>query len=201
MVIFNEVIKTLTPLLRQKGLTKKGNNYYLELDKNYGIVNFQKGRDSTKDVTFFTINFGVYSDVLGRLQNGNNDLVKRDIGQCQWEARVGMFMPESPDHWWKIVDSDNVRDIVSNLIEILQTIVIPEITKRLSDEDLINSWINENYAGTTEIGRFKYLTTLLNKKKDFNTLNQIVEAFMLQSQGKPNASIAHEHLKEIGYNK
>ncbi len=33
------------------------------------------------------------------------------------------------------------------------------------------------------------------------TLNQVVETFMQQSTGRPDASIAIEHLKEIGYKK
>ncbi|MDQ1151802.1 hypothetical protein QE382_003786 [Sphingobacterium zeae] len=78
---------------------------------------------------------------------------------------------------------------------------MPEINKRLSDEGLINSWMNDSYAGTTEIGRFKYLTTLLKAKGDFDTLNQVVETFMRQSKGKPNAIRAIEHLKEIEYSK
>ncbi len=78
---------------------------------------------------------------------------------------------------------------------------MPEINKRLSDEGLINSWINDGYAGTTEIGRFKYLTTLLKTKGNFDTLNQVVETFMQQSKGKPISSRAIEHLKEIEYSK
>lgn len=202
MDIFKELIKALTPLLKQMGFNKKGNNFYLELGKNYGIVNFQKSRDCTKEVVKFTVNFGVYSNVLGQVLDYNyNNSTKPDVDQCQWEARVGYFMPDSPDYWWKVNVSDDLSKIASNVMEVVQSIVMPEINKRLSDEGLINSWMNENYAGTTEIGRFKYLTTLLKTKRDFNTLNQVVETFMQQSKGKPNASIAIEHLKGIEYSK
>lgn len=78
---------------------------------------------------------------------------------------------------------------------------MPEINKRLSDESLINSWMNDSHAGTTEIGRFKYVTSLLKAKGDFNTLNQVIETFMQQPKGKPNVSRAIEHLKEIEYSK
>ncbi len=199
MDIFKELIKTLTPLLNQLGFNKKGNNFYLELGKNYGIVNFQKSRDSTKEVILFTVNFGVYSYVLGRY--GYNDSAKPEVEQCHWQSRIGSFMPNSPDYWWKVNTSDNMIGIASNVIEAVQSIIVPEINKRLSDEGLINYWMNENYAGTTEIGRFKYLTILLKNKGDFNTLNQVVESFMQQSKGKPNASRALEHLKEIEYSK
>lgn len=201
MDIFKELIKALTPILKPMGFSKKGNSFYLEVGKNYGIVNFQKSRDSTKDVTKFTINFGIYSDILGRLQYDYNSSAKPEVEQCQWRARVGAFMPGSPDYWWNVNTSDNLSGITSNVMEVVQSIVVPEINKRLSDEGLINSWINDSYAGTTEIGRFKDLTILLKAKGDFNTLNQVVETFMQQSKGKPNASRAMEHLKEIEYSK
>jgi hypothetical protein len=201
MDIFKELIKTLTPLFKQMGFNKNGNNFYLELGENYGIVNFQKSRESTKEAVKFTINFGVYSNILGRFQYGYDDSIKPEVEQCHWEARVGDFMPDNHDYWWKVNISDNLSDIASNVIEAVQSIIVPEINKRLSDEGLINCWMNENYAGTTEIGRFKYLTILLKTKGDFGTLNQVVVTFMQQSKGKPNASRALEHLTEIEYNK
>jgi len=199
MDTFKKIIKILTPLLKQMGFNKKANNFYLEADKYYGVVNFQKSRDSTKEVVLFTINLGVYSNVLGRLQYGHSDSLKPEVEQCHWQSRVGSFMPGSPDYWWEVTISDNLDSITSNVREVIQSIIVPEISKRLSDEGLIHCWMNESYAGTTEIGRFKYLTTLLKAKGDINILNQVVETFMQQSKGRPNASRAIEHLKEIEY--
>jgi len=201
MDIFEELIKALTPILKPMGFSKKGNSFYLEAGKNYGVVNFQKSRESTKDVVKFTINFGIYSDVLGQLQYGFNSTAKPEVERCHWQARVGIFMPGIPDYWWNVSTSGNLSGITSNVMGTVQSIMVPEINKRLSDDGLINSWMNESYAGTTEIGRFKYLTTLLKSKGDFDTLNQVVETFMQQSKGKPNTSRAIEHLKEIEYSK
>lgn len=201
MDIFKEVIKALTPILKSMGVSKKGNSFYLEAGKNYGVVNFQKSRESTKDVIKFTINFGIYSDILGQLQYGYNSSAKPEVEQCHWEARVGDFMPGSPDYWWNASTSDNLSGITSNVMKTVQGIIMPEINKRLSDEGLLTSWMNDSYAGTTEIGRFKYLTTLLKAKGDLDTLNQVVETFMQRSKGKPIASRAMEHLKEIEYSK
>ncbi|AZA75188.1 DUF4304 domain-containing protein [Chryseobacterium indoltheticum] len=197
MDIFKELIKKLTPFLKSLGFSKKGNSFHLELDKNYGIINFQKSRESTEDVLKFTINFGIYSNVLGQSEYDYNNLSKPEIEQCQWNSRVGAFMPNSPDYWWIINFTDDLNTYTQDLVDNIQNIIIPEINKRLSDEGLINSWLNENNAGTTEIGRFKYLTTLLKIKGDFNTLNHIIETSMQQMKGKPNAKLAIEHLKEI----
>lgn len=199
MDIFKNIISELSPMLKPIGFNKKGNNFYLGLGKNFGIVNFQKSRDSTKELVVFTINFGVYSNSVGQLIDGYNDLARPEVEQCQWRARVGAFMLGSPDYWWKVKMSDNLNSTTSSVMEAVQSIIVPEINKRLSDEGLISCWMNEGYAGTTEIGRFRYLTTLLKTKGDFNTLNRVVETFMQQSKGKPNALRALEHLKEIKY--
>ncbi len=195
--MFKNIIKELSPLLKRIDFVKKGNNFYKVSDKNYGVINFQKSKNSTKEVLIFTINFGVYSNVLGQLLYGHNDLTQPEVAQCQWWARVGYFMPGSPDYWWNVNISDNLNNVISNVMEAVQSIIVPELDKRLSDEGLINCWINESYAGATEIGRFEYLTTLLKAKGDFNTLNRVVETFMQKSKGKPNAAIAIEHLKEF----
>lgn len=201
MDILNELIKAIGPSMKQMGFTKKGRTFYLEAGKNYGVVNFQKSRGSTKDVLKFTLNFGIYSDVLGQFEYDYNDGAKPEVEQCHWIARVGSFMPGRPDYWWIVNMSDSLSNSSSNVIEAVQNIVVPQLNIRLSDEGLIDSWMKESYTGTTEIGRFKCLTTLLKAKGDFSTLNIVVETFMQQSKGKPKAKWAIEHLKEIGYSK
>lgn len=199
MDILKEILKELSPLLKEFDFVKKGNDFYKVSEKNYGIVNFQKSLDSTKEGIKFTVNFGVYSGILGELLGGYNNVIKPRVYDCQWQARVGTFMHGSPDYWWFVKISDNIDGVISELKEAVQNIIVPELNKRLSDEDLIKSWINEKHAGTSAAGRFIYLTTLLKAKGDFNTLNQVIETFMKESEGKPDATRAKEHLKEIGY--
>lgn len=201
MDIFKEFITAINPSLKQMGFIKKGNSFYLEAQKNFGVINFQKSRESTKEVIKFTINFGVYSDVLGQLEYEYNNSVKPEVEHCHWLARVGAFMTGSPDFWWEVNVADDLNSVASNVMGVVQNIIMSEINKRLVDEGLIRCWMNESFAGTTEIGKFKYLTTLLKVKGDFNILNQVVETFMQHSKGKPNASIAIEHLSAIEYRK
>jgi hypothetical protein len=199
MDIYKEIIAKINPLLKQFGFTKKGDSFYLEAQKNFGVIKFQKSIESRKELVKFTINFGIYSDLLGQLQYDYNNSVKPEAEQCHWLARVGAFMRDSPDFWWEVKMSDELNSVVTNIMGIIQNIVMAEINKRLTDEGLMNCWMNESFAGTTEIGRFKYITTLLKEKKDFNTLSKVVETFIEKSKGKPNVSLAIEHLKEIEY--
>ncbi len=201
MKIYNEIIANINPILKQMGFVKMGSNFYVESNKNFGVINIQKSKESKKEVLKFTINIGVYSDVLGKLQYDYNYSIKPKLEQCQWLARIGFFMKDNPDFWWEINVSDDLNIIALNVIEIIQNIAIPEINKRINDEGLLNCWMNEAFAGTTEIGRFKYVTTLLKVKGDFHALKQVVETFMEKSKGSPSASIATDHLKNIEYYK
>lgn len=195
-----EIINHITPFLKKEGFEKKGNNFYKKLHKNYGIINFQKSQDSSNDYLKFTINFGVYSDNLGQTFDFAYDESKLpDVWSCHWLARIGQFMPASPDHWWSINSSDSLDNINSVVISNIQNIVIPEIGEHLADDYLAECWLMNKYAGTTVINRFKYLTFLLKVKGDFNSLNIFVESFMQEFEGKPNAKLALEHLKEIEY--
>lgn len=200
MKILKEIINVIAPFLKKQGFDKKGNNFYKKLHKNYGIINFQKSQDSTNDYLKFTINFGVYSDNLGQTFDFAYDESKLpDVWSCHWQARIGQFMPGSPDHWWSIKASDSLDNINSVVISDVLNIVVPEINEHLSDNGLAECWLKNMYSGTTVLNRFKYLTLLLKTKGDLNTLNTVVESFMREFHGKPNAKLALEHLKEIEY--
>jgi hypothetical protein len=198
MDIFKEVIKGLTPLLKHKGFAKKVNSFFIDLDKNYGVINFQKSKESNNEKIKLTINFGIYSDVLGQSEYGDKNSIQK-VEECHWRARIGDFMLGKPDFWWKISLSDNLEVLISSIKNNLENIILPEIEKRLTNENLINSWMNDPFAGTTEIGRFKYLSTLLKDTGDLSRLNEIIEKFIEHSKGKLNFALAVEHLKTIEY--
>ncbi|WP_343657924.1 DUF4304 domain-containing protein [Chryseobacterium sp.] len=195
-----EFIDTITPLLKKDGFDKKGNNFYKKLHKNYGIINFQKSQDGNKDEVKFTINFGVYSDLLGRVVDFDYDNSKvPDVWSSQWQARIGHFMPDGHDFWWKVQAGANSSEIISDIIDNIQNIILPEIDKRLTDEGLMKSLIKGDFIRSTAVERFKYLTMFLKAKGDIETLNEVVEKFMQQPEGKKYHDIVKEHLQEIEY--
>lgn len=202
MDILKEIIKSITPFLREKGYSKKGNSFYLRSDSNFGIINFQKSQDGNKDEVKFTLNFGVYSDVLGKVVDFDYDNSKvPDVWSSQWQARIGNFMPDGHDFWWKIQAEDNLFEIISNIIDNIQNIILPEIDKRLTDEGLMKSLIKGDFIRSTAVEKFKYLTLFLKAKGDIETLNEVVEKFMQQPDGKKYHDIVKEHLQELEYSK
>ncbi|TXI94984.1 MAG: DUF4304 domain-containing protein [Chryseobacterium cucumeris] len=200
MDILKEIIKSITPFLKEKGYNKKGNSFHLKSDNNFGIINFQKSQNGNKDEVKFTLNFGVYSDLLGKFVDFDYDTSKvPDVWSCHWQARIGQFMPNNPDHWWSIKASDSLNNINSILISHIQNIILPEIDKRLTYEILMKSLIKGDFIRSTAIEEFKYLTIFLKAKGDIEALNEAVEKFMQQPGGKKYSDIVKGHLEEIEY--
>ena len=68
MKSFETIVDNLFECLVPCSFKKKGNNLYIKINQNYGIVSFQKSTYSTKETIKFTINIGIYSKVLSELQ-------------------------------------------------------------------------------------------------------------------------------------
>ncbi|UIR57851.1 DUF4304 domain-containing protein [Sphingobacterium sp. SRCM116780] len=201
MDILKEITKSITPFIKEKGYSKKGNSFHLKSNNNFGIINFQKSQDGNKDEAKFTINFGVYSDLLGKVVDFDYDNSKvPDVWSSQWQARIGHFMPDGHDFWWKVQAEDNLYEITSNIIDNIQNIILPEIDKRLTDEGLMKSLIKGDFIRSTAVEKFKYLTIFLKATGDIEALNEVVEKFM-QQDGKKYHNIVKEHLEEIEYRK
>lgn len=194
--ICKDLIKDLKPLMNDIGFISKSSNFIKKLEDNFGIINFQKSRDSNADFLKFTINFGVYSDILGKLEYFESK-TNPEIIDCQWQARVGQFMDGRPDYWWEIFFSDDPKYLTIDVFKKIDSIILPEIEKRMSIDGLISCWLNEDHYGTTEISRFKYLTYLLTVKRNIDMLSKEKERFLDLSKGKPNYLSAIQHIKEI----
>lgn len=194
--IFKELIKDLKPLMKTIGFINKGSAFIKRLEDNFGVINFQKSRDRNAEFLKFTLNFGVYSDILGKFEYYESK-INPGIIDCQWQARMGKFMDGKPDYWWKIYKSDNTDDLITQVHNQITDVVLPEINKRSSINGLINCWLNENQYGTTEIGMFKYVTTLLKVNGDMNRYNKEVAHFLESSKGTPAYHLANEHLKKL----
>lgn len=199
MDILKELLTILSPKLKKIGFTKKGNSFYLFFEKNHGVINFQKSRDSSKEEILFTLNFGVYSYVLNQfLSFDKENIDKPDLDNFHWYSRIGAFISGNSDHWWKVKISDNLNLIASNVLRIIENNLMPELNLRLNDEGLINCWLTESKAGTSAFGRFRNLTILLKEKEDFNTLNQVIDSFLKERMANTYIVLEQEHIKKLG---
>lgn len=130
MDVYNQIKGDLAPLLGECGFTKNGGSFYLRFAKNCGVIAFQKSSRSSKDFVLFTLNLGVYSNLLGEKVDGFDNLVYPDVEQCQWASRIAAFMPGLPDYWWQIETTvSDAKKLTGLIFEQIKTIVIPELKK------------------------------------------------------------------------
>lgn len=193
---YKDLLKAVEIFLKQEGLTKKGNTYYLAKDGNLGVINFQRSRDMIEGGAKFTINLGVFSSRLSEaLPYGIKG--KPAIEDCHWRIRAGYLLPQKQDHWWIVDEGISIDGLVEEIITVLKEKLLPEVKKYMSDESLKNSWMKGDLEGITDLERFVFLTTLLKLDKD-ERLKNVVDDFVSLSKGRSMEASVQEHVKELG---
>jgi hypothetical protein len=193
---YKDLLKAVEIFLKQEGLTKKGNTYYLAKDGNLGVINFQRSRDMIEGGAKFTINLGVFSSKLSEaLPYGIKG--KPAIEDCHWRIRAGYLLPQKQDHWWIVVEGQPIENLATEIIAALEAVLLPELKRSVSDESLKNKWMDSVSGGITEFQRFVFLTTLLKLDKD-ERLKNVVDDFVSLSKGRSMEASVQEHVKELG---
>jgi hypothetical protein len=194
---YKNLISNIGNILQKEGFLKKGNTFYIRENDNWGILDFQKSRNSTLNEVLFTINIGVSLTILRKFNN--EDLKQKpELEKSHWNKRVGFLLPEKKDYWWKINNDTDLEQLTDEISKILINVCIPEILKHISDESLEIEWLNGVSSGPTELQRYIFLTTLL-KLSNSDKLPLYIEKLKLFSRGKAFEEIAKEHTKSIGF--
>lgn len=128
--------------LKAIGFTKKGDTFYTYKNNNWGLINFQKSKISTREMISFTINMGICSSALRKTVDYYPEKgTKPEIESCHWNARIGSFMKGRPDFWWSISASSLLDNVIKDVLTSIKSIALPAIEERISDESLIrNGW-------------------------------------------------------------
>lgn len=161
---------------------KKGETYFIQRNRNYGIINFQRRKDSSPDSTVFTINLGVYSWTLMILDRIRVRTFP-GIRHCQWKRRIGFLMDQQQDHWWSIDANSSMSGLVAGISDLIKMRAIPEIEKYIIDENLERLWMDGNANSLTHQQTLLYLIALL-KRKNKPELNAKVDELIDISRGK-----------------
>lgn len=194
---FKHLLTELTSLLKAYGYSKKGNTFFLNGNGNWGLIEFQKSKSNLPGTISFTINIGVFSSVLWEKLGYGKPKEKPDTPMCQWTMRIGFLMPQKKDHWWQINDQHDIKLIIDEISKVLVELGIPQVNLHLSDEGLINAWLNKESGGLTDYMRLMNLVTLL-KLKDNPILPATIKE--LRSIAKDSAMVMsiNEHLTKLG---
>jgi hypothetical protein len=194
---YKHLLNAIGSFLKTLGFTKKGDTFYILSEGNWGLINFQKSKDSSKGTVRFTLNLGVQSITLAQVLE-NNSTDRPTIEDCHWKKRIGFLLPQKEDYWWVIEEnSTSMENLVGEISDILTETVLSDLKSHITDESLKQEWLNGLSEGVTELQRYIYLTTILKLSND-ERLSTIIDAFLSFSKGKSYEYTAKEHSKELG---
>ena len=192
---YKNLISILSGILQKNGFLKKGNTFYIKENTNWGILNFQKSKNSTIHEVQFTINLGVSSTILRKF---NNEDIKQkpEIEKSHWRKRIGFLLPENKDYWWRISRDTILEQLINDISEILINIATPEILRHITDKSMETEWLNDISSGITDLQRYFFLTALLKLHND-DRLPLYIEKLKLFSKGKVFEEVVIEHIRVL----
>lgn len=193
---YKSLLAVVGDSLKAQQFIRKGDTFYLFKDNNWGLINFQKSRNSLTPSVSFTLNIGVISARLRKILYKNDLEGKANIEDCHWKKRIGFLLPVKQDYWWLIGPDTSLEHLINEILTILETLAIPEIERHITDEALKLMWLTGAGEGATELQRYIYLTTLLKLSSD-DRLAKIVGDLVAFSKGKSYEFTAKEHIKEL----
>jgi len=197
-VLFNELLKEIvSPLMRERGYTRRRNTFYLPYAGNYGLINFQKSVSNNSETLRFTINLGVASarllDFLATKHQGLDLL----IDDCHWSSRIGFFLSPPHDKWWTINAGTSLAEVGREINGCLIEIAVPEVEKHLSDTALRDLWLSGNSPGLTSFQRLVYLSLLLKTIGPRDLLEDTINQIKLNSENDPSNIGATYYLDQL----
>ena len=168
---YRQVVSLVAPSLKRERFAQYRNTFYLNINGNWGLIDFQKSKESKPDATIFAVNLGVASQRLLLHFSSTPPDTKPDIWDCQWRIRLGHLI-ENKDKWWSIDNETDIDQLVKLLQDYLLSLAVPEIKKYIDDESLRDLWLSGKSPSLTKIERLRYLRMLV---KDLGPYDQLAD--------------------------
>lgn len=183
--------------LKAHGFTKKSSTFYVRREGNWGLLNFQKSRESSVEAVYFTINLGVSSTRIREFLDKDKKSRPAAVDECHWKIRVGFILPDKKDTWWKIDERTRLESIFAEFTAIILNKCISEIMSHISDESLMLNWLGGTSEGLTSLQRYIYLTTLLKINNKPN-LSEVISEFKKFAEANSLEHRVKIHLQKLG---
>jgi hypothetical protein len=201
MDAFREAIENIAFTLKECGSSRKDNTFYIRQFENWGLINFQKSRNSSASNVIFTINLGTCSKLLIEFFTPEKINEKPSIEDCHWRQRIGMLLPEHSDKWWSITNQTSIAQFIKEIQDCLHNKGIPEIKRYMANEQLQSLWLSGQSPGLTDIQRLMNLSVLLKASGAIDQLEMVSHQLEKLSKGKPTAPMARQHLSRLQRNR
>ncbi len=171
----------IIPYLKNHQFIRRGSKFYRDLGEIIWLIDFQKSRSNTKELTSFTINLGVFSKTISGFYGDKSLETKFIQDDCHIKKRIGYLMKENTDVWFTIEHNTSLEIFGKEICGLLETAAIPFLSQYKYDNSLYKFWVSGEYGGNTKLGRLHYLLILAVKFGDKNQISEILEEFKKNS--------------------
>lgn len=196
-VLYKELISDISSLMKAEGFLRKGNRFCYQLGNNWGLLDFQKSRDSTVDQVIFTINIGTCSGRLLEFFSPDLSKQKPTIAICHWRERIGFLLPLQQDKWWSIQTNDLIDPLTDQIRDLIVQNVIPSIKQYITDHQRCSKWLSGKSPGLTDIQRLLNLCVLLKMEGMYNAFHEVLKELDDKSTGRPVEIMIRRYLKKL----
>ncbi|HEX4762081.1 MAG TPA: DUF4304 domain-containing protein [Sphingomicrobium sp.] len=125
---FNGFVADMAQMLKPAGFRKRANTFHWEARDSWSVLNVQKSQWSPANEKTVTINLGVASKPLLRLDLfGVGSREPPPENHCHWRIRLGRLM-DGLDVWWAICDEDSRRRTAGEISSAITSLACPLLT-------------------------------------------------------------------------
>ena len=194
--VFKELLNNLKPFFKSYNYSKKGNSFYCLKEGNYGLITFQKSRQSTISKVIFTINMGIYSQALANFFTPESIKLQASIEDCHWTQRIKEQLTPFYEKWWSIDDQTSIIELSEEVQDHLKRSIV-EIDEHISDKKLQSLWLSGQSPGITNLYRLMNLSVLLKYSGDVEQLKLVKEELKKISEDTKSTYIVKQHLLSL----
>ena len=159
-------------------------------------MTFQKSRTSNVSKIIFTINMGIYSQVLASFFTFNQIKLPPSIEDCHWIRRIEDELPPYHEKWWTIDDHRSITELTQDVEDYLKK-SITEVDEHISDQKLQLLWLSGQSPGITNLHRLMNLSVLLKYSGDIVQLKSVIHELKKISEGTQSAYVVEQHLLSL----
>jgi hypothetical protein len=132
-------------VLKPRHFKKTGNNFKFSNGDLTYYVGLQSSTTSTATFLKATVNIGIGSELLYRLEE---KYITSHL-QGHFSKRIGDYLEQPYDKWWTIDNEEAATSAAHEIAEIIKDKVLVEFDRIKTTEDLVSYWKQDNYAGLT----------------------------------------------------
>lgn len=192
---FKELINSLKPFFKSNNYLKKGSSFYCLKEGNYGLIAFQKSVSSNASQVVFTINMGIYSQLLAHFFAPERSKLQASLGDCHWTDRVKEHLAPFNEKWWRIDAKVSVLELSEEVQNHLKK-SMAVIEHYISNKKQQSLWLSGKSPGIIPLHRLMYLSVLLKDSGD-NRLESVKDELIKASEGTASAFIVQQHLSSL----